>query len=321
LHDAGLSADERDILLRKPLKLSQLQAALLRLFTNELESDHSDIPAHPAQHPGVALPRIVLAEDDSTHQQIGRRILQLLGYPHVVVSTGEQVLVALEVEHYDIALLDLQMPGMNGIEVARAIRRRWPADRQPYLIALTAHIAADMHEKCLGAGMNDYLTKPLQMLELQAALARYHAQSGSEVVLGKQLHANAVGAIETHNVAPRSGDWPLDVQALQRLRALFGPQQQGQLRDLIESYLSDTASLVMMMYEATARQDASLIQRATHRLKSSSAFIAALPLATLCEQFEQALSTTRPDDWLAWVQGIEAEFLQVKAALEADELA
>ena len=130
------------------------------------------LPAQaPQTGPATAAPlRILLAEDDAVNQVVALGMLQHLGYRADCVADGNDALAALERETYDVVLLDVQMPSIDGLEVTRRIRER--GGPQPYIIALTAHALAGDRERCLAAGMNDYLSKPLSLTTLANALAR-----------------------------------------------------------------------------------------------------------------------------------------------------
>jgi CheY-like chemotaxis protein len=90
-----------------------------------------------------------------------------------VAANGLEVLQALERQPYDIILMDIQMPEMDGLEAAKFIRQRWPGERSPHIIALTAHALEGDRQRCLDAGMNDYISKPMRIEELIGALCKY----------------------------------------------------------------------------------------------------------------------------------------------------
>ncbi|RYD30592.1 MAG: response regulator [Verrucomicrobiaceae bacterium] len=134
--------------------------------------DH-DAPAHA----GARKPRILLAEDNSVNQKVALMQLKKLGYQAVVASNGREAVEALKSVSYDIILMDCGMPEMDGYEASMKIREDYP-DLPIHIIALTAHAMSGDREKCLAAGMNDYLTKPLRSADLQSALAKWGAGVG-----------------------------------------------------------------------------------------------------------------------------------------------
>ncbi|NMC33919.1 MAG: response regulator, partial [Veillonellaceae bacterium] len=115
--------------------------------------------------------RLLLAEDNLVNQKVAMRMLKKLGYRADLAANGLEVLRALERQSYDIILMDVQMPEMDGLEAARAIRRQQRL--QPKIIAITAYALEGDREKCLEAGMDDYISKPVKMAELAEVLSKY----------------------------------------------------------------------------------------------------------------------------------------------------
>jgi PAS domain S-box-containing protein len=116
--------------------------------------------------------RILLAEDNEINRKVMQQMLKSLGYEADTVTNGAEVIKALERETYDIILMDVQMPVMDGLEAAKEIHRRWP-DKSPKIIAITAYALAGDKERCFEAGMDDYIAKPVQKNELGAILLKY----------------------------------------------------------------------------------------------------------------------------------------------------
>jgi len=149
-------------------------------FTIRAEASNEPSERRPEESP--ALPstasdpewlvhlRILLAEDNVVNQKVALRMLGRLGYRADIAADGLEVLKALQSHHYDVVLMDVQMPEMDGLEATRSIRRM--PGRQPYIIAMTAHAMKGDREECLGVGMNDYVSKPVRIEELNAALQR-----------------------------------------------------------------------------------------------------------------------------------------------------
>jgi len=114
--------------------------------------------------------QILLVEDNEVNQKVAQAMLKRLGYHADLAVNGQEALHALENQHYEVVLMDIQMPEMDGLEAARAIRAGWPPAEQPYIIAITAYALLYNVETCLQAGMNDYIVKPLNMEELKTAI-------------------------------------------------------------------------------------------------------------------------------------------------------
>jgi len=114
--------------------------------------------------------RILLAEDNAVNQKLALRLLQQLGYGADVAGNGLEALAALERSTYDLVLMDVQMPELDGLEATRQIRARWPAPSGPRIAAMTANAMAGDRELCLAAGMDDYISKPIRPAELEAVL-------------------------------------------------------------------------------------------------------------------------------------------------------
>jgi CheY-like chemotaxis protein len=113
--------------------------------------------------------RILLAEDNAVNQKLALRLLEQMGYRADVAANGRETVNAVERQTYDVILMDVQMPEMDGLEATREIVARWPTDH-PYIIGLTANAMQGDREMCLNAGMNHYIPKPIRVVELVDAL-------------------------------------------------------------------------------------------------------------------------------------------------------
>ena len=139
--------------------------------------DKNASPA-PKQNASAAALHILLAEDNVVNQKVAVRMLERLGYRADVVADGQEAVEALYRQRYDVVLMDVQMPQMDGLEATQCLRAELPAARQPYIIALTANAMKGDRERCLDAGMDDYLSKPVKLDALREVLTRSHAVSG-----------------------------------------------------------------------------------------------------------------------------------------------
>ncbi len=155
--------------LAKPLKSSQLHDALLNVLAKGMHEFHA-VDASRDRNPATSSLRILLAEDNSVNQMVALRFLERLGHGADVVESGLEALAALERQPYDVVLMDVQMPELDGLDAARRIHETWPSDGRPRIIAMTANAMPEEREACFEAGMDDYVAKPIRLDELAAAL-------------------------------------------------------------------------------------------------------------------------------------------------------
>jgi signal transduction histidine kinase/DNA-binding response OmpR family regulator len=159
--------------LAKPLRQSQLFDTLVTLLVNDAAPRQvaarakSRIDAEMASRHAL---RILLAEDNAVNQKLALRLLQQMGYRADLASNGIEAIECVARQTYDVVLMDVQMPEMDGIEASRRITTRWPAGQRPRIVAMTANAMQGDREMCLAAGMDDYLSKPIRLDELVEAL-------------------------------------------------------------------------------------------------------------------------------------------------------
>ena len=167
--------------ITKPLKPSQLFDALMTILAEQpITVRQSDAVSLRQLDPGMGqrLPlRILLAEDNAVNQKVALRLLERMGYRADVAGNGLEAIEALERQPYDVVLMDVQMPEMDGLEASRRIKGNWPPGARPRIIAMTANAMQGDREKCLAAGMDDYLTKPIRTEALVAALSQTQPKS------------------------------------------------------------------------------------------------------------------------------------------------
>lgn len=167
--------------LHKPLKPSQLFDALVGIFAETLtEEKATALPERPRFDPdmGKRHPlRILLAEDNLVNQKVALRILEQSGYRADIASNGKETLESIARQEYDVILMDVQMPEMDGLEATRKILERWPKkSERPHIIAMTADAMESDRQLCLEAGMDDYVAKPIRVPELMETLSKAKAR-------------------------------------------------------------------------------------------------------------------------------------------------
>ena len=161
--------------LTKPLRASQLFDALMSVFAED--EDAPDTAASDGDGKPVSTLRILLAEDNAVNQKLALRLLERLGYQADLAENGLEVLEALERQPYDVILMDVQMPELDGLDASRRINERWSEGERPRIIAMTANAMQEDREACFAAGMDDYVAKPIRPDELAAALGQARSLS------------------------------------------------------------------------------------------------------------------------------------------------
>jgi len=240
---------------------------------------------------GERLPMsILLAEDNPVNQRVGQHLLNQMGYRADIVSNGLEAIAALRNRNYDVILMDVQMPGMDGLEATRRIRQEW-VDSGPRIIAMTANAMRDDREKCLTAGMDDYVAKPVHFLQLQAVLERH----GTE----RRIEAKPT----------------LDTNILDELRSLQEHGGTDLLGELVELYLGDLPDRIDGIRAAVESKDSAALRREAHRLKGSSQQMGATRLAALCLELENLGRNNRVDEAMNYFIPVEREASQVRQAL------
>jgi PAS domain S-box-containing protein len=276
--------------LAKPFKASQLYNTLLRLLTTGAAEEEVE-PVTDGKRARSAL-RILLAEDNPMNQKVALRLLEQLGYGADVANNGLEAIASLEQQPYDVVLMDVQMPELDGLDATRQICERWPEESRPRIIAMTANALPEDREACFAAGMNDYVAKPIRAEELVAALKRV-----------KPLR-NGGG----------QGDLELDAGALQSLRDLGGEEFLG---EVIDAFLADAPELLATLRRSLDEGASEELRRAAHTLKSNGATLGAEEFTELCRSLEQRAKDGELDGASELVDRIEQEYGPLRDALAA----
>jgi signal transduction histidine kinase/CheY-like chemotaxis protein len=179
--EVGTNADLFDAYLHKPLRQSQLFDTLVSLLSDTVLPRRVLPPrAHLAAGMADQNPlRILLVEDNAVNQKLALRLLSQMGYRADVAGNGIEAIESLERQDYDVVLMDVQMPEMDGLDAARHITARWPAEQRPRIVAMTANAMQGDRDECLAAGMDDYLTKPIRVEALVQALMQCTGRVGN----------------------------------------------------------------------------------------------------------------------------------------------
>jgi signal transduction histidine kinase/DNA-binding response OmpR family regulator/HPt (histidine-containing phosphotransfer) domain-containing protein len=281
--------------LSKPVKLSLLHDRLLDILGGRQEPQASVASARSPEAPPAPL-RILLAEDNEINRTVALRLLERLEQRADVAANGREVLDRLERAPYDVILMDVQMPGMDGLEASRAVCSRWPPGRRPRIIAMTAEAMEGDRERCLAAGMDDYLVKPVRLDELRRALGACRPVT---------VPSAGGGAIAT------TGDG-IDRDVLDALREDLG--NPDAVRQVVKAFLDRVPLALAQLRDAAAREDQAAILAAAHSLKGTSATLGALVLSEQCAKLERLARAGRLREVPA---GLDAVVTQAEIATRA----
>jgi len=280
--------------LTKPVRRAALASTLSSVVTGKW-TDARPRTHTLDMHMATQFPlRILLAEDNSVNQKVADKMLARLGYRIDIVGNGAEALDAIRRQPYDVILMDLHMPVLDGLEASQAIQRLGPRAERPYIVALTASALEEERRRCFAAGMDDYVSKPVAMERLVAALRR---------------------AVDHHgNSVPRPSPG-IDPSALGVLERDVGP---AAVRDVVDSYLRDAPERIAALRAGLAACDSRSVVREAHTLKSSSATVGATAISVIAAELEESASVAIGDAMASRVGEIERLLGLAVPALEAE---
>jgi two-component system, sensor histidine kinase and response regulator len=304
---AGFSA-----YLSKPVRRAELFRALAQAIG---EVANPGLFSHSAKTLPTITARVLLAEDNGVNQVVARNMLKAIGCDYLIVPNGAEALKAVQKEHFDIVLMDCQMPVMDGYEATRAIRELETGaghacgDRVP-VVALTANALVGDAEQCLTAGMDAHLAKPYTRKQLVTILARWLP---ARLVKGG---TDSQFDIDGSALPAEARESVLDQAALDNIRAV--DEDGSVLNEVLQMFLDEESSHMTALRAALARRDGGDLARSAHALKSASFNVGAKSLGEMCRRLEReskAGDLASADDLVA---AIEATLDRVRPALRAE---
>ena len=297
--------------LLAPIKPAELRRTLLEALGDRApEPDPLPLPV-PADNADRAPLSILLAEDDAVNRVVIQGMLERLGYSAEHAANGREALDALGRRHFDVVLLDVQMPELGGLETARRIRAERPRAEGPWLIAVTANALRGDRDKCLAAGMDDYLSKPLKVADLKAAFDRCRS-----VV--------ATTGLATQAAPDEPPAMPVDPEGLELDRAILGELLELDdgdgdiLREAVEVFLRSTPGQVDALGTAVAVGDFEAVERIAHTLKSSAAMVGGQRMSELCKRLEHDCAAGAVVEAPELARQIDLRFAGLSRALNAE---
>ena len=291
--------------IHKPIRPAQVFDALVRAV-DRMPRTEKKAPANSEFDSTMAerLPlRLMLADDNIINQKVGVKMLQRLGYRPEVAANGVEVLKLLEQQPFDLIFLDVQMPEMDGFEAARRIHTQWPDPRRPRLVAMTGNALEGDREKCLSAGMDDYVAKPVRITELQAVIERWGQARLTALATGS--HASAAAAA--------SADQPvLDATIIAELNEMKSKDGVPLLHELIDLFMQNAPTHLEQI--KNSGDNLQQLAFAAHIFRGMSLNLGANALGNLCQDLETLATSGNTQGVPALVPKIEEAFKQTGAA-------
>jgi len=289
--------------LTKPIKQSSLFDAIMnclvcRAVPQPVAQEATSKPGGDSRASSRRL-KILLAEDSAVNQKLAIGLLKRAGHDVVPVNNGREAVAAVERERFDLVLMDVQMPEMDGFEATKRIRElESGAGARIPIIAVTAHAMKGDRDLCLAAGMNAYISKPIRAAELYKTI---------DDAVGSMIPT--VDSSTNGNPVTDDWDWSTALATVQGSEAL--------LREIIEAFLEETPRQVDAIHKALAESDAATLRRAAHTIKGALRYFGAQKAFDLASQVETLAHDGALTPARGPIEGLEAELARITPRLKA----
>ncbi|HXX63642.1 MAG TPA: response regulator, partial [Bacteroidota bacterium] len=297
--DLGLAA-----FLNKPIKPSQLYDVLIGIFSNGTSPKPSSAPqTRPASEPVRRLPlRILVAEDNVINQKVALRMLDRLGYRADVAGNGAEAVAAIQRQQYDLVFMDVHMPEMDGFEATRNIRAIEGKLRHTNIIAMTANALQGDRERCLEAGMDDYIAKPVRQSDLAGVIKR---------------RLPYVQGAEGGSPSAVASDELIDENVLRELQDLGGEDDPDLVCQIIRLFIVEAPQRMELIRSGLCAGDLKSVRETAHQLKGASRQLGLRVLAALCQRLEDCEKTPDRSGNENVLAELHAQFEKTKEILSA----
>jgi PAS domain S-box-containing protein len=312
--------------LVKPVRQSQLYDCLAGVLGGSDQCEGSPTPScrlitrHTLAERARRRARILLAEDNQVNQKVAVKTLEKLGFAADVVGNGREAVAALRSAEYDLVLMDVQMPEMDGIEATQMIRRPGSGvvDPKTPIVALTAHAMTGDRQKCLDAGMDDYLAKPIKSAELLVVLERWLSPhpDAPEMDPPRRGGPDALDVAlppDTQSTGPGTGSEPVFDETV-LLDLLDGDREAA--AEIAVDFLADAYEHVNALRGAMEVGDRREIARRAHTLKGASASVGATALRSSAARLEEVAAGDLTEDALGLMRSVEVELGKLRTLAE-----
>ena len=308
--------------LSKPIKTAELYSNILHLLSTISTTIHSksarlrrskDFDITFAKR--VPL-RILVAEDNQVNLKLILLILERLGYFADVAGNGLEALTSLKRQKYDVVLMDVQMPEMNGLEATMRIRQDFKKEDQPIIIAMTANAMVEDRRSCEEAGMDYYISKPIIISKLKKTLLKCKSEEEKTQEIKEKVD------VQKPKEEKRLLDFFLDsdiiaMDAMENMWITLGSQANVVFPTLVDSFCHDSKELFKNMHKALGEENNKELRRAAHSLKSTSASFGAVKLSSIAKEIEFLAKDDKPEQAAQYIPKAEVEFSKVQTIFES----
>lgn len=266
--------------IAKPIKHSQLQEQIIEHLNNRykkiLETENK---SEPDDTKTVVQLNILLAEDNPVNQKVTKRILQKLGYEIDIAANGKEVLSAVNIKNYDLILMDINMPELNGYETSKIIRKELSKENRPVIIAMTAGTLQENEKEFNVSGMNDFIEKPINYNQMKKIMSRWN-----ETIQRDKK------SVFTHSKGITS---MIDYKKITSMHDIQTDEDVNFLKELIDTFISDLPGTVQEIVSFVEKEDCYKIKFIAHRLKGGSSTIGIDYLSELTRKIEESVSENK----------------------------
>jgi two-component system, sensor histidine kinase and response regulator len=294
----GPSAGGADAIISKPIRPSHLLNCLMALLrgnrrpANQAVAQGQSAVVGDDNLAGRKAVSVLVVDDNLVNSSLARTQLEKLGYSAEVANDGDGALAAAALRRYDIILMDCEMPGMDGYTATAEIRRLERSGRRTTIIAMTAHAMASMRARCLAAGMDDFLAKPVKLLPLATMLDRWAFGECAGTVIA----AAEPPAVVDDSQGDSRQEEVFDLSTIRELRSLSSVATEDVFLDLLTTYRLELSAAVASLVSAVANRDVEAIRKVAHGLKGSSLTLGAAGFGALCESVQQSAERPRIEE-------------------------
>jgi two-component system sensor histidine kinase/response regulator len=290
------TSPETDGQVAKPVKEDDLLATVTAVLKPNTECRVSDIvETDPVRVKGL---NILLAEDNAINRDVAISLLEAMGHKVVVTGSGREVLSAFEKSRFDLILMDIKMPDMDGIEATKSIRQlEMGTEERVPIVALTAHAMTEDREKCLASGMDAYLSKPVTSARLAEVID--FVTCGGTLSLGEEQSHSSMAVLEGNSLLDRMGG------------------DKGLLREAVDTFLKECPKRLSAMQEAVAKGDAESLAFLAHGLKGTTATLCGHRAVNAALKLEGVCKDANPRDIQVAFEKFKLELDHLGSALES----